>query len=56
MEPLWTVHQVSEFLRIPVQTLYGWRYQGIGPRAHRCGRHLRYDPAEVRRWLAEEAP
>jgi predicted DNA-binding transcriptional regulator AlpA len=34
-----------------VQTLYTWRHQGTGPKAYRCGRHLRYDPDEIRRWL-----
>jgi excisionase family DNA binding protein len=52
--PLWTIKDVSEFLGIPVQTLYTWRHQGTGPKAYRCGRHLRYDPDEIRRWLAEE--
>lgn len=51
--PLWTVQQVSSYLGVPVDTLYGWRNRGIGPRAHKVGRHLRYDPAEVRRWLSE---
>jgi predicted DNA-binding transcriptional regulator AlpA len=52
--PLWTIKDVSAFLGIPVQTLYTWRHQGTGPKAYRCGRHLRYDPAEIRRWLTEE--
>ena len=55
IEPLWTVHQVSEFLGIPVQTLYAWRYEGTGPKAYRLGRHLRYAPAEILRWLEEGA-
>jgi predicted DNA-binding transcriptional regulator AlpA len=46
---------VSRFLGIPVNTLYQWRHHGVGPRAYRVGRHLRYDPAEIRRWLAEGA-
>ena len=54
LTPLWNVQQVSEFLGIPVQTLYMWRYQGTGPKAYRLGRHLRYAPAEILRWLEEE--
>jgi len=46
---------VSEFLNVPVGTLYQWRYKGVGPKAFRVGRHLRYDAATVRRWLVEEA-
>jgi excisionase family DNA binding protein len=52
---LWSIGDVSRFLGIPVNTLYQWRHQGAGPRAYRVGRHLRYDPAEVRRWLVEGA-
>ena len=50
-----TAEEVSEFLGVPVQTLYRWRYQGTGPKAFRVGRHLRYDAAVVRRWLRDEA-
>jgi predicted DNA-binding transcriptional regulator AlpA len=35
----------------PEQTLYHWRWQGIGPKAIKIGRHLRYNPADVARWL-----
>jgi hypothetical protein len=49
--PLWTVRDVSEFLRVPVQTLYSWRVQGYGPPARRVGKHLRYRPDEVVRWV-----
>jgi predicted DNA-binding transcriptional regulator AlpA len=52
---LWSIGDVSRFLGIPVNTLYQWRHHGVGPRAYRVGRHLRYDPAEIRRWLAEGA-
>jgi predicted DNA-binding transcriptional regulator AlpA len=48
---LWTVHDVSAFLGMPVGTLYQWRYMRVGPPAYRVGRHIRYDPAAVRTWL-----
>jgi hypothetical protein len=48
VEPLWTVEQVSAYLGVPVATLHQWRYRRTGPRAARVGRHLRYDPADVR--------
>jgi predicted DNA-binding transcriptional regulator AlpA len=48
---MWTVHDVSAFLGVPVATLYQWRYMRIGPPAYRVGRHVRYDPAAVRTWL-----
>ncbi|NJC68819.1 helix-turn-helix domain-containing protein [Planosporangium thailandense] len=51
----WTVEDVSTFLGVPVTTLYQWRYRCTGPRASRVGRHLRYDPADVRAWLDKQA-
>jgi predicted DNA-binding transcriptional regulator AlpA len=50
---LWGVADVSAYLGVPVSTLYQWRYQGIGPVGRRVGRHVRYDPRDVRRWFAE---
>jgi len=44
--------EVAEYLRVPIKTLYQWRYQGDGPRAHRVGRHLRYRWEDVEAWLA----
>lgn len=49
--PLWTVQDVSEFLRVPVTTLYAWRAQGSGPPARRIGKYLRYRPDEVQCWV-----
>jgi predicted DNA-binding transcriptional regulator AlpA len=50
---LWSARDVSEYLGVPVQTLYDWRCEGYGPRGKRVGKYLRYDPAEVRRWFDE---
>jgi len=49
-----TITQVSEFLNVPIGTLYQWRHKGYRPPAWRLGRSLRYDAAAVRRWLVEE--
>ena len=43
------------WLKVPVKTLYQWRYTGTGPPAIRCGKHLRYRRSEVLRWLEEQA-
>lgn len=51
IERLWGIAEVAEYLGIPVNTLYQWRHQGIGPRSRRVGRHLRYDSDDVRRWF-----
>jgi hypothetical protein len=50
---LWSVNDVSGYLGVPVSTLHQWRYLGKGPAAFRVGKHLRYDPDVVRRWLVE---
>lgn len=55
VERLWTVEDVAAYLRVPVTTLYQWRYRRVGPRASRVGRYLRYDPAEVRAWVERQA-
>jgi predicted site-specific integrase-resolvase len=52
---MWTPQDVSAYLQVPVATLYQWRYLGTGPVAYRAGRHLRYDPDEVRAWLRGNA-
>jgi excisionase family DNA binding protein len=52
--PLWKIEEVAAFLQVPVPTLYQWRHKRIGPRAFKVGRHLRYDPTEVRAWLREQ--
>ena len=38
---LWSIHDVSSFIGVPVATIYQWRVRGDGPPAMRLGRHLR---------------
>jgi len=47
--------EVSAYLGVPLSTIYQWRYRGVGPRAVKVGRHLRYRWADVERWLDEQA-
>jgi hypothetical protein len=49
-----TPAELAAFLSVPVKTLRDWRYQGVGPEVLRVGRHVRYEPSEVRRWLVED--
>ena len=51
MAKLWTVQDVSEYLGVPVNTLYQWRTTGYGPPARRVGKYLRYKPDEVEAWF-----
>ncbi|WP_063729878.1 helix-turn-helix domain-containing protein [Streptomyces sp. RTd22] len=34
-----------------VETVYQWRRKRTGPRGFRVGRHLRFDPVDVRAWV-----
>ena len=54
VDRLWTIDDVSAFLRVPTATLYQWRHHRVGPPAFKVGRHLRYDPAAVRSWLTSQ--
>lgn len=51
MARLWTIKDVSEYLGVPVKTLYGWRTRQYGPVARRVGKHIRYRPEDVEAWL-----
>lgn len=46
--------EVAELLGVPVDTIYQWRYKRSGPPGFRVGRHLRFDPRAVRRWVDEQ--
>lgn len=49
--PLASAEQVSEYLGVPVDTLYAWRHRSTGPRASKVGRHIRYRWEDVDAWL-----
>ncbi|WP_432862332.1 helix-turn-helix transcriptional regulator [Microbispora rosea] len=51
---LWGVEEVSNFLGVPVATLYVWRHRRTGPKSRKIGRHLRYLPADVQAWVMEQ--
>jgi predicted DNA-binding transcriptional regulator AlpA len=51
---LWTAEETALYLQVPKATLYQWRYLGTGPKAGRVGRHLRYDPEDVRAWFRQQ--
>ena len=51
---LWTADETAAYLQIPKATLYQWRYLGTGPKAGRVGRHLRYDPEDVKAWFRNQ--
>jgi excisionase family DNA binding protein len=54
--PLATRKEVAQFLRVSVQRMEQWAHRGKGPRFTKVGRLVRYDWADVEKWLtAQEA-
>jgi hypothetical protein len=51
IEALWGPEAVSDYLGVPVNTLYQWRTRGYGPVGRKVGKHLRYEPDVVREWF-----
>src|SRR4051794_16857044 len=48
---LWSVQDVSEYLGVPVPTIYAWRSAGTGPPGRRVGKRLRYRPPRLDRFV-----
>ncbi|MEU9394948.1 helix-turn-helix domain-containing protein [Streptomyces sp. NPDC048324] len=46
---------VTMFSLPSVETVYQWRRKRIGPPGFRVGKHVRFDPAAVARWVAEQS-
>ena len=42
---------VAEWLSVTTQTLADWRCAGIGPAAIKIGRAVRYEAAEIQRFI-----
>jgi predicted DNA-binding transcriptional regulator AlpA len=53
-EALWGIAEVSAFLKVPEATVRRWRFYGTGPTGVRIGRHVRYEPSDVRAWWAAQ--
>lgn len=51
LELMLTIDELSDYLAVPVRTLYDWRLSGRGPRAVHVGRQLRYFISDVQAWL-----
>ncbi|MER5676821.1 MULTISPECIES: helix-turn-helix transcriptional regulator [Streptomyces] len=47
-----TPDDLVEMFELPsVETVYQWRRKRTGPCGFRVGRHLRFDPDDVRAWV-----
>lgn len=54
-EDLLSAEELAEYLQIPIDTLYAWRYKHYGPPGMRVGRHLRYRFRDIEAWLDGQA-
>lgn len=50
-----SAEEVAEYLDVPVNTLYQWRYLRKGPKGSRVGKYLRYRWTDVEKWLDRQA-
>ncbi|WP_327578436.1 helix-turn-helix domain-containing protein [Streptomyces sp. NBC_00145] len=48
-----TPDDIAEIFSVPLETVYQWRKKRTGPLGFRVGKHLRYDPADVRAYVVE---
>jgi excisionase family DNA binding protein len=55
MERLLSRQELAELLGVPAHTLDAWAMSGTGPRYSVIGRHARYRPADVEKWLESRA-
>ena len=54
LEPLLDVAELAGYLGVPVSTVYDWRTRGLGPRAYRFGKHLKFAVSDVRIWIEQQ--
>lgn len=55
--PLATIHNLAEYLNVPVRTIYGWRRRksgDTGPKARKVGGQLRFDWRDIDEWLSQQ--
>jgi excisionase family DNA binding protein len=43
--------ELAALLRVPVATIYRWRYLHQGPPGFRVGRHVRFNLEDIHEWL-----
>jgi excisionase family DNA binding protein len=55
LEKLLSAEELAEILGVPLGTVYRWNYAGGGPPVLKIGRHAKYRPADVERYLEEKA-
>ncbi|MFD8652878.1 helix-turn-helix domain-containing protein [Streptomyces mirabilis] len=48
-----TPDDIAEIFGVPLETVYQWRKKRTGPPGFRIGKHLRYDPSDVRAYVTQ---
>ncbi|SEC64986.1 helix-turn-helix domain-containing protein [Streptomyces sp. PAN_FS17] len=48
-----TPDDIAEMFEVPIETVYQWRRKRTGPPGFRIGKHVRYDPADVRAYVIQ---
>ena len=48
------IEELADLLGVPKGSIYRWQTIGYGPTALKVGKHLRWDPLDVERWLDEQ--
>ncbi|MGW5613195.1 helix-turn-helix domain-containing protein [Streptomyces sp. NPDC003877] len=48
-----TPDDIADMFGVPLETVYQWRRKRTGPPGFRVGKHLRYDPADVRAYVIQ---
>jgi len=54
MEPLMTIDEVAEYLRVPVLTIRWLRQEGRFPPAVKVGRRLTWERSAVVAWVEQQ--
>ncbi|MET9185238.1 helix-turn-helix domain-containing protein [Streptomyces tendae] len=48
-----TPDDIAAMFEVPLETVYQWRKKRTGPPGFRIGKHLRYDPADIRTYVTD---
>ncbi|MFE0809936.1 helix-turn-helix domain-containing protein [Streptomyces sp. NPDC058848] len=48
-----TPDDIASMFEVPLETVYQWRKKRTGPPGFRIGKHLRYDPADIRSYVTD---
>lgn len=54
LDRLLSVEDLAAYLRVPLATIYAWRYRRQGPPGFRVGRHLRFRERDIEAWIASQ--